>query len=80
LSLPQIDPAEEQLQLGGTEGDELLAGLRPAVAADFEPFGTDPQAAGVAEENLEQIAPAIGEDIQLAAERVAAQLMGDEGE
>jgi hypothetical protein len=80
LSLPQIDPAEEQLQLGGTEGDELLAGLRPAVAADFEPLGTDPQTAGVAEEDLEQIAPAVGEDIELATQRVAVELMGDQGE
>jgi YD repeat-containing protein len=46
-----------------------------AKAALLQPLGADPQARAVPVENLDPVAPAIGEDEQMPAQRVLLQLM-----
>jgi len=45
----------------------------------LEAFGADPDSSGIEEKDLEQIAPAIGEDVEVARQSRLAELMRDEG-
>ena len=67
------------MEFGRRQGDETFARLRPAVGVFLESLAADPDAAGIEEENLEQIAASIGKDKQVAADWRPTELMRDQG-
>src|SRR5207249_11489651 len=71
---------EEQLQLAQRQAQGLRAVVTPQAgeAAAFETLGVDAQPGAVPEKNLRSLARTVGEDKEIARERIAAQTLGDE--
>jgi len=80
--LRQIDAADQQHELFVAESDSTFfaLGCRPAESAFLQTFGAYPEAAAIPEEKLQAIALRVGEQKDVAAERVAGQAVAHESE
>lgn len=52
--------------------------LGPGKASFAQPFGADPPSAAVKIEQLNPVLPAVGEDVEVAAERIFFELVSDQ--
>ena len=82
LGLGEVDSVQQKGEFTGTKRDAGLAGKgdRPGEAAFLQSFGAYPQTASIKDEEFQASLLAIGEQEEVAAERIFAEGVTDESE
>jgi hypothetical protein len=73
--LRDVVPVEEPVDLLAAEHQQFFAGLRPAELLLGEAFVVKDEAVVLPQQALDLVAPAVGEGIERAAERVVPELL-----
>ena len=78
----QVESIQQQRQLFGTQGDLAASAgrLRPVKTAAFQALGADPESAAIPDQSLDPRAAAVGEQEQMAAERILSEMITDQAE
>jgi hypothetical protein len=74
----QVNPVEQPVQLLHGESDDLRVLARPDEAFALEPLVQQPEAVAVPAEQLDPVAPPVGEDVDGGGKRVATEFMFDQ--
>ena len=82
LGLGEVDSVQQKGEFAGTKRDAGLAGMGdgPSEAAFLQSFGTYPQTASIKDEEFQASLLAIGEQEEVAAERIFVEGVADESE